>query len=139
MNVTQYSHVNIKEIDDIYVHDSYFSNINVNIDNKEVHITLEGRYLKNESCSLTFQNVIHFECNRFDLWGGEENRILELYLEEDNNVKEFINNKVQKEQEKCFPTTIEFKQDKDKFINICILTNTGDVTSIICEKMILID
>lgn len=144
MEVKQYTYKNKEEINNIYIHDSYFGDINVNINNKEIHILLKGKYLenkgehfKNESCTLSFQNVIHFECNRLDLWGGEENRILDLYLEEDDSVKQFISSKVKKEQEKCYPTPIEFIQDTEKFISICILTNTGDVTNIVCEKMIL--
>lgn len=139
MNIKQYTYKNKEEINDIYIHDSYFADINLSINNKKIYITLEGEYLKNKSCSIILENVIHFEFDRLALWGGEENRILDIYLEKNDNAEEFINNKVKKEQEECSSTIIEFAQEKNIFINVCIKTNTGDVTSIICEKMALID
>lgn len=137
MHIETYSYNNRKEIDNIYIHDSHFDNINIDLNSKKIRITLSGEYLESKSCVIEFENMIHFECDRLDLWGGEENRILGIYLENDEEIDTYINNKVDKEQSKV-SHKIQFDKNGCEFIKICIQTNTGDVTSIICEKMIFI-
>lgn len=137
MEIRQYTYKNKEEINYINVRDMYFADINVRLDNKKICIILESTYLQNKSYNMFFENVIHFECSRLDLFETKENKLLEIYLNEENSIKKYIDDKVKKEQEKCYPTPIEFIQDTEKFISICILTNTGDVTNIVCEKMIL--
>lgn len=91
MKVQSYSYKNRKEINDIYIHDSYFNNINIDLNSKKIYITLEGEYIEGKSCIIIFENIIHFECNRLDLWGGEENRILGIYLGNDDDIDKYIN------------------------------------------------
>lgn len=137
MHIETYSYDNRKEIDNIYIHDSYFDDININLNSKKMYITISGEYLEGKSCVIIFENMIHFECDRLDLWGGEENRILGIYLGNDDEPDKYINYKVEKEQKNVFHK-IKFEQNKCKFINVCIQTNTGDIISIICEKMLFV-
>lgn len=138
MEVKQYTYKNKEEINNIYIHDSYFSNININMNNKKIYATLEGEYLKNKACSLIFENIIHCEFSRIELWGIGESRILEIYVDEENSVKKYIEDKIKKEQDEG-TNICEFKQDINKFITIGILICTGDIISITCENMIIID
>lgn len=137
MKIKSYSYDNRKEIDSIYIHDSYFDDININLNSKKIYITISGEYIEGKSCVILFENIIHFECDRLDLWGKEENRILDIFLENDDETDKYIDYKVNEEQKKV-SHKIQFEKNGCKFINVCIQTNTGDITSIMCEKMLVI-
>lgn len=143
MEIESYSYDNRKEIDNIYIHDSHFDNVNIDLNNKKCIITLEREwieedYIENKTWTIIFENLIHFECDRLALFGECGNEIMEMYLNEDEEINKYINHKVEIEQKKICGETVEFKQKEKKFISIGILTNTGDTTSIICEKIIII-
>ncbi len=117
MNIEKYTYSNREEINHVYIHDSYFNNVNIDLNNKKIYINLVGEYIEGRTCIMIFENVIHFECDRLDLWGGEENRILGIYLEDNTDSERYINDKIEKEQKKG-NSKISFKEDKHKFINI---------------------
>lgn len=138
MEIKKYTYKNRIEIDKINIHDTYFEDINIGINTKKIFINIFGGYLVNKSASILFENIINFEINKLELWGKTDNRILDLYLEDDGTVIEYIDNKIKQEQQHT-TNLIEFKQDKCKFINVGIRTNAGDTINIVCEEMIYME
>lgn len=150
MGVEVYTYQNRKEINEVYLHDSLFYDVIINIEKKTIEMNLnrwepdEYEYDKYNKCKVTFENVLHFEFDRLDFWGDGGERINTIFLGDDNLPHNYIKGKLEKATEEyraknCSDPQDFFSKDKEKFINIGLEIMSGDIISIICEKMIIGD
>lgn len=129
---------NKSELKKIYIHDTYFKSINIDSENK--YITIDIQDYKNRKYILIFNAIIQCNLSRLSLWGGTENRILDIFLEDNYNIEEYINKQIEEEkirQKELMP--LKYDQNTDNILTIVILTNDGDRLNISCEEMIFID
>lgn len=142
MSVKDYIYENRKEIDNIYIHDGFIKNIMIDVEKKKINMNIILTWPEDKICNIFFEKVINFEFNRLDFWGDAGGNICEIYLEEDQFAKEYVEEKVRNEEIKAKETNTSkpiniFKQDK--FITVCIQLLSGDIERIICEKMTYIE
>ncbi len=142
MFIKNYIYENRKEIDDIYLHDSFLENIIINVSEKKIDMNINWEWPKHKECNLCFEKVVYFKFDRLDFWGDAGDCICDIYLGEDDFAEKYMSEKIKKEQleakkKKCSEPINIFKTNK--FITVCIQLLSGDIEIIICEKMIFID
>lgn len=140
----EYTYQNRKKINEVYMHDSLFNGIIIDMYNKKIDINLIRWELSDEykKRKLTFENVLHFEFDRLDFWAGDGGCINEIFIRDYDIPQKYIKEKLEKaiiehRAKKCSDPVDFFSHEKDKFINICLQLMSGDIVSIICEKMII--
>lgn len=133
MDIKEYTYKNKEEINDIYLYDNMIENIKMNLKNQIIEINMIVTYPEHKLCTLTFENVIHYEFDGLNLWHNDKACVFESYLEKDDVTLKYIEDKIRQEQEKN--SDIIFEQDKNKFINMCVKLHSGYEIIIICEKI----
>lgn len=126
MKINEIDVTNKKDIEKLYIHDTYIENINIDY-NDTIIMTI---FLKNdENCfKIVFKNIIRLDLYKLSLWGKTNNQVLEIYLE-NYDIKEYIQ---QKEKFENAQST----KDTDILFTVGILADNGDRISITCEKVI---
>lgn len=144
MGVEVYTYQNRKEINKVYLHDSLFYDVIIDIEKKTIEMNLNrwepDKYDEYNKCKVTFENVLHFEFDRLDFWGSGGECINTIFLGDDNLPNKYIKEKLEKATEEyraknCSNPEDFFSKDKERFINIGLEIMSGDIISIICEKM----
>lgn len=138
----EYIYQNRKKINELYMHDSLLIGLIVDMCNKKIDIDLNRWELSEEykKCKVIFENVLHFEFDRLDFWAGDGGCINDIYIRDDKISQEYIKKRlkyaiIEHRAKKCSDPVDFFSHEKDKFINICLQLMSGDIVSIICEKM----
>lgn len=127
MSVKSYLYKNRKEINNLQIPNGYINDMNMDVKYRKMSICIVGDSFDEDICVVTFENIMYF---RWDRGLVEENAIFDIYLGDDNVAKKYEIEEALKEQN---------KQEKTKFINVCIQTHEGYINNIICEKMIFMD
>lgn len=113
---------------DVYLHDSYFKQINYDDENKILYIICQDYYYKKLKY-ITFYNVIYFEMQNGYYWGkSNDESIIEWGLSKDNeNLLKF-----QKLNEKNNGKYLNFEK---KYIESSFISSAGNILTIICEEI----
>lgn len=143
MGAEVYTYQNRKEINEVYLHDSLFYDVIIDIEKKTIEMNL-NRWKPDEynKCKVTFENVLHFEFDRLDFWGDDGGCLNTIFLGDDNLPHKYIKEKLEKataeyRAKNCLDPEDFFSKDKERFMNIGLEIMSGDIISIICEKMII--
>lgn len=126
-----YNYNNKEEIDDINIHDAYFSGFSYIYDKRE--ILLECNNFENTNVfHFKFCKVVFAKMQCCNFW-GDGDRI--MYISTQNMDSQDTTNYIE-ELEKCkFENHPSYIDNKDKLITIEILLNSGDIFIIICENI----
>ena len=128
MKINEINIENKEDLRDVYIHDTYITNINIDYDNKKIIIDFSES--EKRCYTIIFENIARFELYKLSLWGITHNQILDMYLD-DYDIKQYINQKGNYK----YKTT----QNLDNLFTIEILAENGDKISITCERVICID
>lgn len=129
--IKEINYINKNELEEIYIHDTFFKEINIDYNNKVLYIMVLEDDTK-RCCKLIFENVVRFDLFKLSLWGKTNNQILDMYL--DNfDIMQYINQKCNKNQIK------NVIQNVDKLFSIEILIDNGDKIGITCNKITFIN
>lgn len=129
MEIKEIDVTNKKEINNIYIHDTYIEDINIDYNRNIISINLaesNKRYY-----NIIFQDIARFEYDKLSLCGKTNNQILEMYLD-DYDIKQYI---TQKEINKNYKAM----RNIDKLFTVGFLADNGDRISITCEKVLYMD
>jgi len=142
MEIKEINNTNRHDVNKLYIHDTYFTDIDIDANNKIVRIEVSEDYSRRHY-KMTFENVIKFDLSKLCLWGKTKNQILEMYLE-NCDVKKYIQEKEDSERKlqeglNIVKSSASYGGDTEKLFSIGILTDSGDRIIIICEKISFID
>lgn len=129
--IKEINYINKNELEEIYIHDTFFKEINIDYNNKVLYIMVLEDDTK-RCCKLIFENVVRFDLFKLSLWGKTNNQILDMYLD-DFDIMQYINQKCNKNQIK------NVIQNVDKLFSIEILIDNGDKIGITCNKITFIN
>lgn len=133
--------INVKnknKVDDLYVHDTFISKIEVDYPNRKAAITMEG--YKNRKYVLDVQELLLLECSYFNLWNSKDYKVLDIFLYEDNT-ENIICQKEKEENEKNHKKLgitqpyVKYEGEKD-LIKVGIELDSGDILTFICNQLI---
>ncbi len=129
--IKEINYINKNELEEIYIHDIFFKEINIDYNNKVLDIMVLEDDTK-RCYKLIFENVVRFDLFKLSLWGKTNNQILDMYLD-DFDIMQYINQKCNKNQIK------NVIQNVDKLFSIEILIDNGDKIGITCNKITFIN
>ena len=112
----------------IYLHNSYFKQINYNDENKILYVICQD-YNNNKIKTIHFYNVIYFEMQNGYYWGKMDGRIINWELEEG---KYGLNRLKQLYQENNGDLS---ELNKLKYIDSVFLSCEGNKFTIVCEEI----
>lgn len=120
---------NKNEVDNLYIHDSFFTGYQYNYTERQITLTCNNDYLK-KTFFFKFNNVIFSKLESFALWGKGAN-IMYISLEEDARKLDELTQK--------YSTTPDYKLSylgqETPYLIINFLINSGDELFIICENI----
>ena len=125
---------NRKEIDKLYIHDSFFEGYVYNYYKRQINFSCNNSYLKKKFI-FTFNNVIFSSMQSCLFWLGG-NSILVVYLDENNDelkhLIEIQNSKPDLYDGSCLSESTDY-------LPVVFEINSGDVLLIICESLDIIE
>ena len=121
---------NIREIENINLHDAYIENVIYNHSNKVINVELESEWEKTDY-DLSFHEVLYYEMTCCKFWGSGHHIICCNLMNCGGMImKDFI----EKAESNSESNTI---MDLSEYIGIDILLNSGDHLKIICKSVII--
>ena len=115
---------NIREIENINLHDAYIENVIYNHSNKVINVELESEWEKTDY-DLSFHEVLYYEYNVICWSKFDTTEIFDKLLRID---------RIEKAESNSKSNTII---DLSEYIGIDILLNSGDHLKIICKSVII--
>lgn len=125
---------NIREIENINLHDAYIENVIYNHSNKVINVELESEWEKTDY-DLSFHEVLYYEMTCCDFWGCGYNVICWSKFDTTEIFDKLLRiDRIEKAESNSESNTI---MDLSEYIGIDILLNSGDLLKIICKSVII--
>lgn len=121
---------NYKAIEQLYIHDSKILNISFDYYNYQLSIQMKNDFLKRHF-SFDFLNVLYFDANCAEYWGRGGN-ILDIELIQMLDLEQIWKKLIEYNKTKQFNRE---RLDKNRYIAVSFVVNSGNQINIIAEKM----
>ena len=123
---------NIREIENINLHDAYIENVIYNHSNKVINVELESEWEKTDY-DLSFHEVLYYEMTCCDFWGCGYNVICWSKFDTTEIFDKLLRLEIV-ENSRSKGANQE-QTDLSEFFGIEILINSGDRLKIICKSI----
>ena len=126
----KYNFENKNDLNDFYMHDSYFTGFSYDYENRQICFFCDNPYINKKFCFL-FHNVILCNMQSCSFW-GDGDRILYVCLEEPSPM---LNDLIEVQNGGKNLSAGSYLNKSIFFLPIVFQLNSGDVLHIICESV----